>query len=91
MPLHAGERSATRRVPTCQRAVALTRPAAVQPVPDRFPVHAQLVGDLDERPRPLGHAVGQVGLQAGKSKLGGPLGQAPVGGQAALTSAADLR
>jgi hypothetical protein len=37
--------------------LGVTQPVAVQPIPDGVPVDAQLVGDLDQRPRPLGHAV----------------------------------
>ena len=48
------------------------QPIGVQPVADGVPVDAQLVGDLDERPRPLSHAVSQVGLQAGKARAARP-------------------
>ncbi len=33
------------------------QPVAVQPIPDRVRVNAQLAGHLGERPRPFGHAV----------------------------------
>jgi hypothetical protein len=61
---------------------------AVQPVPDRIPVHAQLVGDLGEWPPLPGHAVSQVGVQAGEAELGGTLGEALVSGPAALVGGA---
>ncbi len=67
------------------------QPVVVQPVPDGIPVDAQLAGDLDELPPLLGHAVSQVGVQAGKAELRGPLGEALVGGAAAPAGAADLR
>jgi hypothetical protein len=66
------------------------QPIAGQPINDRIPVNAQLVGRPDERPRLLGRAVHEVGLQAAETKLGGPLGEAPAGGQAAVAGAADL-
>jgi hypothetical protein len=66
------------------------QPIAVQPVPDRIPVHAQLLGDLGERPRPRGDAVGQIRPKVGEAELGGTLGEVLVGGPAPLAGAADL-
>jgi hypothetical protein len=67
------------------------QPVAVQPIPDRIPVHTQLAGDLDERPRPFDHAVGQIRREISEAELAGALGQTLVGGAAALTGATDLR
>ena len=58
------------------------QPVAVQPVPDGVPVDAQLAGDLGKRPRPLGRAVSQIGLEAGEAELCGAYGEALVGGAA---------
>ena len=60
-----------------------------QPVPDGVPVDAQLVGDPWERPRLLGNAVNQVGVQAGEAELGCAGGQVLVGGAAALVGGAE--
>jgi hypothetical protein len=89
--LSAGDRSATRRVPACWRALLpdTAQPKAVQPVPDGVPVHAQLAGDLDERPPVPGHAVNQIGLEAGEAELGSPLGQVLVSGADALVGGAE--
>src|SRR6266540_4677541 len=81
MPVYAVDRSATRRVSGLSacglRGVA--QPVAVEPVPDGVPVDPELAGDLGERPRLLGHAVNQIGLQAGEAELGGALGEVPAG------------
>jgi hypothetical protein len=61
---------------------------ADQAVPDGVPVDAQLAGDLAERPCLLGHAVNQVGVQAGEAELRGSLGEVLVSGEAALAGAA---
>ena len=70
-------RWAARRLPArCAGGLAgAAQPAAVQPVPDGLRIGAQLAGDLGERPRLPGHAVGEVGLQAGEAEPGGLLGE----------------
>jgi hypothetical protein len=70
-----------RQSAACGR-LAAAQPRGVQPIPDGVAVHAQLAGDLDQRPGPLGDAVGQVGLKVGKAELTGALGEVLVGGAA---------
>jgi hypothetical protein len=64
---------------------------ALQSIPDGVLMDAQLVSHLNERPRALGHAIGQVCPKVSEAELGGALGEALVGGAAALAGAADLR
>ncbi len=71
--------------------LGVAQPAAVQPVPDGVRMNAQLVGDLDERPHPLGHTVNQICPEVSEPKLAGALGQTLVSGAAALTGTADFR
>ncbi len=66
------------------RSLAAAQPIGVQPVPDRAPVHAQLAGDLSERPSPLSHAVRQIRPKISEPQLDHPLSEAPVGGAAPL-------
>jgi hypothetical protein len=68
----------------------MAQPITLQPVPDGVSVDLRFVGDLDERPLLLDHAVKQIRVQAGKAKLRGLLGQLLVGAVAALAGAADL-
>jgi hypothetical protein len=70
---------------------AAAQPEGVQPVADGVAVHTQLAGDLDQCPRPLGHAVSQIRPEISKAELAGASGEALVGGAAALACAADLR
>ena len=89
-PLHAIGRDPARVGGSASGLFGAAQPMAVQPVPDRIPVHADLVGDLGEWPRLPGHAVIKVGVQANKAELGGSQGEVLVGGPAALAGAADL-
>ena len=82
-----------RRLPRAS-ACGLRRggwPIAVQPICDRVLVDAKFAGDLRKWPGLPGHAVAQICLEVGEAELGGALGEALVGGAAALTGAADLR
>jgi hypothetical protein len=89
-PLYAIGRDPVRVGGSASGLPGAAQPIAVQPVPDRIPVHAQLLGDLGERPRLPGHAVSQIGVQADKAELGGTLFEPLVSGPAPLTGAADL-
>src|SRR6266536_3269179 len=87
--LHAIGHDPARVGGSASGLLGAAQPVAVQTVPDGVPVNSQLVGDLGKRPRLLGNAGNQVGVQAGEAELGGALGEVLVGGATALVGGAE--
>src|SRR6266498_1143688 len=87
-PLHTIGRDPARVGGSACGLLGAAQPVAVQPVADGVLVDAQLAGDLGERPPLPGHAVSQIGVQAGEAELGCAGGQVLVGGAAALVGGA---